>query len=159
MAGQRAEAKALADDIAKGYPGATATLGGREWKLPEFLAWAGGLSPWPSEAVAMARAGEWLGTGSGQSLGGMSDCNVVPSPQWQATEASAAGEGLALMAMRPWLQRPTGGGYTMRAGRKGGHVVVRFLVKDGRGGVYVYGHGDGDWDGPGPASVPDQPLV
>lgn len=199
LAGQDAQAKALADEIGKRYPDATVKMGGREWKLPEFLALAGTLSPPATRASAAQAQGDWLGTGKGQSLVRMSDCNVVPNPQWQVTEPApvlptppaeipalpavnhvavpavqgfmvvdqqvglvpapgmapekpapvTAAEMVSLMAMRPWLQRPVGGPYTIHAIRKGGHVVLRWQVRTGPNydGGYM------------PQNIPDQPLV
>ncbi|MCY2929471.1 MAG: hypothetical protein NTV86_08245, partial [Planctomycetota bacterium] len=86
LAGQEALAKVQVEELSKRYPDATAAMGGREWKLREFLTWAGRLAPAAAQTRATPSQGEWLGTASGQSLAGMSDCNVVPNPQWQAAE-------------------------------------------------------------------------
>ncbi|MCY2929437.1 MAG: hypothetical protein NTV86_08070, partial [Planctomycetota bacterium] len=68
LGGQEAQAKVQVEELSKRYPDATVAMGGREWKLREFLTWAGRLAPAAAQTRAAPAQGEWLGTASGASL-------------------------------------------------------------------------------------------
>ena len=122
-------------ELQRHHGGATADLGGRQWKLADFVKHALKLEV-PSPVRRDHAGARWPGLGAvGNGIGLMSDCEVVLMPRWRQPEGDPVGRDLAgsLIAHRDELENPNA---QLRwfARLRNGHVYARRTNRSAPGG-------------------------
>ena len=124
-----------AQELQRHHAGATAKLGGRAWKLADFVNHALKLEV-PSPVRRDHAGTHWSGLGAvSNGIGLMSDCEVVLMPRWRQPEGDPVGRDLAgsLIAHHDEMQSPQPQ-LRWYARLRNGHVYARRTNRSSSGG-------------------------